>query len=77
MTAQSMSFKAKIRNEAKLKGIPVQVVLQNVMFERFLERLSLSSYRDKFIIKGGMPISTLVGLDTRSTMDLDATVRNM
>lgn len=41
------------------------------MFERFLERLSKSDYRDKFIIKGGMLVAALVGLDTRSTMDLD------
>lgn len=46
------------------------------MFERFLERLSKSDYRDKFIIKGGMLVAALVGLDTRSTMDLDTTIRN-
>ena len=72
-----MSFKAKINNYAKSKHIPAQVVLQNVMFERFLERLSLSAYRDKFVIKGGMLISALVGLDTRMTMDLDTTLRKL
>lgn len=46
------------------------------MFERFLERLSKLDYRDKFIIKGGMLVAALVGLDTRSTMDLDTTIRN-
>ena len=42
------------------------------MMERFLERISLSSYRDKFILKGGMLVAAMVGLDARSTMDLDA-----
>lgn len=42
--------------------------------ERFLERISLSDYRDKFILKGGMPVPATVGLDARATMDLDATV---
>ena len=67
------SFKAKINNYARKYGLPSQVVLQNYMFERFLERLSLSEYRNKFVIKGGILISVLVGLQTRSTMDLDAT----
>jgi len=45
------------------------------MMERFLERISLSEYRDKFILKGGMLVAAMVGLDARSTMDLDATVK--
>ena len=77
MSSQSMSFKAKINNYAKKKHIPAQVVLQNVMFERFLERLSKSVYKEKFVIKGGMLISVLVGLDTRVTMDLDTTLRKL
>jgi len=51
--------------------------LQNYMFERFLERLSKSEHKDRFVIKGGMLIATIVGLDIRSTMDLDTTLRNM
>lgn len=43
--------------------------------ERFLERISLSEYRDKFILKGGMLVAALVGLDARATMDLDATIK--
>lgn len=46
------------------------------MFERFLQRLSLSKYRNNFIIKGGLLISYLVGLDSRSTMDIDTTIKN-
>ena len=77
MSSKSMSFKAKIKNYAKVNHLPAQVVLQNVMFERFLERLSRSEYRDKYVIKGGMLISALVGLDTRATMDLDTTLRKL
>ena len=47
------------------------------MFERFLERLSKSEYQDKFIIKGGILVAAIVGLDTRSTMDLDTTLRDL
>lgn len=47
------------------------------MMERFLERISLSEYRDKFILKGGMLVAAMVGLDARSTMDLDATVKGV
>lgn len=45
------------------------------MMERFLERVSLSQFRENFILKGGMLVAAMVGLDTRSTMDIDATVR--
>ena len=53
------------------------MVLQNYMFECFLVRLSASEYCDKFIVKGGMLIAAIVGLDTRTTMDLDTTLRNI
>ncbi len=72
-----MNLKAKIRNYAKVNDIAAQVILQNYMFERFLVRLSISSYKEKFIVKGGMLIAALVGLDTRSTMDLDTTLRDL
>ena len=49
-----MSLKAKIRNIAKQKNIPAQVILQNYMFERLLVRLSASRYKEKFVLKGGM-----------------------
>jgi predicted nucleotidyltransferase component of viral defense system len=75
VSAKSVSLKAKIRNMAGEKKISPQVLLQNYMFERFLERLSISEYRDKFVIKGGMLIAAMVGVETRSTMDLDVSVR--
>lgn len=77
MSGKAMSLKAKINNYAKKHHIAPQVVLQNYMFERFLLRLSQSPYKDKFVIKGGMLIASIVGLDTRSTMDLDATIRQL
>ncbi len=76
MSSKAMSLKAKIRNLAKKKNISAQVVLQNYMFERFLERLSKSEYKDKFILKGGMLIAAIVGIDNRATMDMDATIKN-
>lgn len=71
----AMQLKALIKNLAKEKCISAQLVLQNYMLERFLERISLSSYRDNFNIKGGFLIASMVGLDTRATMDMDATIK--
>jgi len=71
-----MSLKAKIRNLARKKDMSAQVILQNYMFERFLERLSKSAYKDKFILKGGMLIAAIVGIGNRATMDMDATIKN-
>ncbi len=77
MSSKSMSLKARINHYAKDNKIAAQVVLQNYMFERFLERLSYSEYQDKFVIKGGMLIAGIVGLNTRATMDLDTTLRGL
>jgi predicted nucleotidyltransferase component of viral defense system len=77
MSSKAMGFKAHVRNKAKEKNVSAQVLLQNYMFERFLERLSRSAYRDKFILKGGILIAAVVGLSKRSTMDLDTTLRNI
>lgn len=75
MSNKAMSLKAKIKNLAKSKDISAQVILQNYMFERFLERISKSQYKNKFILKGGMLIAAIVGIDNRSTMDMDATIK--
>lgn len=72
-----MSLKAKINNYAKHHKIAPQVVLQNYLFEHFLERIAASEFREHLIIKGGLLISSIVGLDTRSTMDLDTTLRQI
>ena len=68
--SKAMSLKAKIRNIAKQKNIPAQVILQNYMFERLLVRLSASEYKEKFVLKGGMLVAAIVGLDNRATTTL-------
>jgi predicted nucleotidyltransferase component of viral defense system len=68
-------LKAKSRNLAAQSGTPPHIIQRNFLFERFLERASLSEYRDSFIIKGGMLLTSLIGLDLRATMDLDATLK--
>lgn len=73
----AMSLKAKIRNIAKQKGLPAQVILQNYMFERLLVRLSASDYKEKFVLKGGMLVAAIIGIDNRATMDLDTTLKNL
>lgn len=75
--SKAMSLKARIRNIAKQKNIPAQVILQNYMFERLLIRLSMSEYKEKFVLKGGMLVAAIVGLDNRATMDLDTTLKNL
>lgn len=71
----AMQLKAIIKNIAKNKNISAALVLQNYMLERFLERVSLSRYHDNYIIKGGFLIASMVGLDSRATMNMDATIK--
>lgn len=54
MIKNAKSLKDKARNVASENAISIQQVLQNYMFERVLERLSKSEYRENFIIKGGL-----------------------
>ena len=75
MIKTARQLKDLIRNLSKKNAADAQILMRNYMMERFLERISLSSYRDKFILKGGMLVAAMVGLDARSTMDLDATVK--
>lgn len=70
-----MQLKAKMKNISKKTRISAQLVLQNYMLERLLERISLSNYHDNFILKGGFLIASMVGLDTRATMDMDVTIK--
>ena len=72
MIKTARQLKDLIRNLSKKNAADAQILMRNYMMERFLERISLSSYRDKFILKGGMLVAAMVGLDARSTMDLDA-----
>lgn len=70
-----MSFKAIINNIAKENNVAAQAVLQTYMLERLLERISISKYKDNFILKGGMLISAMLGIDSRTTMDIDTTIK--
>ena len=72
----AMQLKAAISKMAKDKHIPAQLVMQNYMLERLLERISCSKYQGNFILKGGLLIASMVGLHSRATMDMDATIRN-
>ena len=74
--SNAMQIKARIKNLAAQYHIPAQAVLQNYMLERLLERISLSKYQDRIILKGGMLIASMVGISNRTTMDMDATLRN-
>lgn len=67
----AMQLKAIIKNISKEKQISAQLVMQNFM----LERISISKYHHNFVLKGGFLIAAMVGLDTRATMDMDATIK--
>ena len=69
-------LKDLIKNMAKENNINAQILLRNYMLERLLERIFLSEFKDKFILKGGMLVAALVGVDMRSTVDMDATIKS-
>ena len=75
MFSNANSFKAKIKNISKDKEIPAQQVQQHYLIEQVLKMISTSSYRDSFIVKGGYLIGQMIGLDKRTTMDLDVTLK--
>lgn len=75
MPKNTMSFKAIINNIAKENKVAAQAVLQTYMLEWLLERISLSQYKNNFILKGGMLISAMLGIDSRTTMDMDTTIK--
>lgn len=71
----AMQLKAIMKKLSNEKHISAQLLLQNYMMERLLERISQSKFKEFFIIKGGFLIAAMVGLDTRATMDIDATIK--
>ena len=73
----STQLKAHIRNLSKAKNVGAEIILRNFMLERFLERISISEYKNSFILKGGMLIAAMVGIDSRTTMDMDATIKGL
>lgn len=75
MSLSAAQARGRIKNIAAKNGADPRVLMRIYMMERFLERVSLSAYKDNFIIKGGMLITSLVGISMRSTMDIDTTVK--
>lgn len=75
MISTAKQLKDLIRNLSKKKYADAQILMRNYMMERFLERMSVSEYKDKFILKGGMLVAAMVGLDARATMDIDAAIK--
>ena len=75
MITTARQLKDLVRNLSNKKSADAQILMRNYMMERFLERISLSEYKNQFILKGGMLVAAMVGLDARATMDLDATIK--
>ena len=77
MINTATQLKAKVRNLSGGDSKKAQTLIRNFIMERFLERIALSQYRNNFILKGGMLVAAVVGLDTRATMDIDTTVKSL
>lgn len=77
MIKTSTQLKAKVRNLSGSDTRKAQTLIRNYIMERFLERIALSQYRNNFVLKGGMLVAAVVGLPSRATMDIDATVKSL
>lgn len=75
MSNSAQAVKDKLKNISKDKNVDFNSVMRFYMYDRFIERLSKSKYKDNFILKGGFYLSKLFGLDNRSTMDIDTAIR--
>lgn len=75
MIHTSKQLKDKVRNISKGDSNVAKALIRSFIMERFLERVSLSKYRNNFILKGGMLVASIVGVDMRATMDIDTTVK--
>jgi predicted nucleotidyltransferase component of viral defense system len=72
----SNQLKALVRNLSRTQNVAAEFVLRNFMLERLLERIAQSGYRNHFLLKGGLLIAAMVGIDARSTMDMDVTLKD-
>ena len=77
MIRTSCRLKALVRNMSKGNNTKALIIIRNYAMERFLERLSVSKYRNNFILKGGVLVAAMVGIDNRSTLDVDVTIKNL
>jgi predicted nucleotidyltransferase component of viral defense system len=75
MIHSSRQLKDLIRNLSKSTGVDTYILMRQYMMERFLERVSKSQYRNNFIIKGGILVASLLGVNQRTTMDIDTTIK--
>ena len=77
MIHTSKQLKDLVRNMSKEIGIDAHILIRKFMMERLLERVSSSKYKDNFILKGGMLVSALVGVEMRATMDIDTSIKSL
>lgn len=75
MIHTSKQLKDKVRNISKVDNEVAKALIRIFMMERFLKRVSLSKYKNNFILKGGMLVASMIGVDMRTTMDIDTTVK--
>lgn len=73
----SQALKDKLRNISNKNNISINILIRFYMYEKFLERLSISKYKDNFVIKGGFYLSTLFGIENRTTMDIDVALKKV
>ncbi len=76
MIHTSRQLKALVRNRSHGDNAKAMTLIRNFIMERFLERMSLSKYSGNLILKGGLLVASMVGLENRATMDIDTTIRN-
>ena len=77
MALTPAQVKGKIKSIASKNNADARLIMRIYMMDRFLERLALSPYRENFIIKGGILVTSMVGMAMRSTMDIDASIKNL
>lgn len=77
MIKNSTQLKALVRNRSSGNSFKAQALIRNYVMERFLERVSLSDYKDNIILKGGTLIASIIGIDMRSTMDIDTNLKSI
>lgn len=77
MIKTATQLKAKIRNLSGGDNDRARMLIRSFAMERFLERVALSSYRNNFILKGGVLVAAFVGLEARATMDIDTTMKSL
>lgn len=77
MKLTQAQLKGRLKNLAQKNQADARILIRIYMMERFLERVSVSHFKDNFIIKGGILVTSLIGVALRSTMDIDTTVKNL